>query len=391
MKFKKEHYVILIIQITEVLGFSLILPFLPLYAKDLGASPFIIGLIPASFSLLQFFSAPIMGRLSDSYGRKPLLIISQISTLISFIVLGFADSLWLIFFSRAIDGLFGSNFTIAQAYLSDTSGKKDRSKIFAISGIAFSIGFLIGPAIGGYLSRINYGLAAFLAATISLITIFLTIFLLKETVTVKKQFKFNFSQIININAFSTYFADSKLRSKLLQFFSFVSAHAIWTGTMPLFANLKFNLKSDTIGFGLTYVGFINVLIRAVFFAKIINCFGENKMKNVGLFSLLAAFVLLIFINNAWLLLFALTFFGFGGSFVRPILTADISRSVSPRQQGTILGVTGSLQSLSQIIGPILGGFLLTNFSPNSLGVVSFFILLLAIFLALKTPKTLPSR
>jgi len=156
-----------------------------------------------------------MGRLSDRYGRKPLLIISQISTLIGFVVLGFADSLCLIFLSRAIDGLFGSNFTIAQAYLSDTSTKKDRSKIFAISGIAFSVGFLIGPAIGGYLSRFNYGLAAFLAAAISLVTILLTIFLLKETVTVKKQFKFNFNQIINLKAFSTYFTTPKLRPKLL--------------------------------------------------------------------------------------------------------------------------------------------------------------------------------
>ena len=124
MKFKKEHYIILIIQITEVLGFSLVLPFLPLYAKDLGVTPFVIGLIPASFSFFQFFSAPIMGRLSDSYGRKPLLILSQLSTLLGFIVLAFAHNIWLIFLSRAIDGLLGSNFTIAQAYLSDTSTKK---------------------------------------------------------------------------------------------------------------------------------------------------------------------------------------------------------------------------------------------------------------------------
>jgi len=114
------------------------------------------------------------------------------------------------------------------------------------------------------------------------------------------------------------------------------------------------------------------------------------MKIVGLFSLLTAFILLTFINNSWLLLLVLTFFAFGGSFVRPILTANISRSVSHQQQGTILGVTSSLQSLSQIIGPILGGFILTNFSPNSLGVVSFFILLFALILAFKNQKS-PSQ
>jgi len=129
---KKDYLIILIIQITETLGFSLILPFLPLYAKSLGASPLTIGLILTSFSICQFVSAPIMGRLSDHYGRKPLLVFSQLSTFISFIILAAADSLWLIFLSRIIDGILGSNFTIAQAYLSDVSGEKERSQAYRL-------------------------------------------------------------------------------------------------------------------------------------------------------------------------------------------------------------------------------------------------------------------
>ncbi|MBU1117620.1 MFS transporter [Patescibacteria group bacterium] len=391
MKLKREHFIVLIIQITEVLGFSLILPFLPLYASELGATPLVVGLIPASFSLFQFFSSPIIGRLSDTYGRKPLLILSQLSTFISFIVLGFAHSLWLIFLSRAIDGLLGSNFTLAQAYLSDTSTKKDRSKIFAISGVAFSIGFLIGPAIGGYLSRFNYSLAAFLAAFISFISIILTHFFLKETVTVKKEFKFSFRQIIDTSAFSRYFADPKIRSKLLEFFSFVSTHAVWTGSMPLFASIKFGLSADLIGYGLAYVGFINIIFRTVLFKFFIGHFGEKNMKIFGLFSVLISFLLLSLLNNPWLLLLVFTLFAFGGSFVRPILSADISRSVSRQEQGTILGVSSSLQSISQVLGPILGGFLLTNFTPNSLGYVSAVIISFAIFLILKNQKTVANR
>lgn len=391
MKLRREHFIVLIIQITEVLGFSLILPFLPLYARNLGASPLTVGLIPASFSLLQLFSAPIMGRLSDTYGRKPLLLLSQFSTFLSFVVLGFANSLWLIFLSRAIDGLLGSNFTIAQAYLSDTSTKKDRSKVFAISGVAFSFGFLIGPAIGGYLSRFNYSLASFLAAFISLITIFLTYFFLEESVTNKKQFKFSFRQIINISAFSKYFSRPRIRAKLLEFLSFVSTHSVWTGSMPLFANIKFGLGADLIGYGLAYIGFINIILRTVLFKFFINKFGEKNMKIYGLFSVLTSFVLLSFLNNPWLLIIVFTLFAFGGSFVRPILTADISRSVSGKEQGSILGVSSSLQSISQVIGPILGGFLLTNFTPNSLGYVSALIISLAIFLVLKNQKRATHR
>jgi MFS family permease len=114
-KLSKEQLTILIIMITEVLGFSLILPFLPFFALDFGASVFQVGLIAGSFSFFQFFSAPIMGRLSDHFGRKPLLILSQVSTFIGFITLGLANSLWMIALSRIIDGLFGSNFVIAEA------------------------------------------------------------------------------------------------------------------------------------------------------------------------------------------------------------------------------------------------------------------------------------
>src|SRR4030042_1620573 len=130
MELGKKHVTIMLIMITEVLGFSLVLPFLPLYAQELGASPLVVGLIFTSFSVFQFFSAPIMGRLSDRYGRRPMLMLSQFSTFIGFLVLGFADTLALIFLSRMIDGLFGSNFTIAQAYLRDISSQKDRRKSF---------------------------------------------------------------------------------------------------------------------------------------------------------------------------------------------------------------------------------------------------------------------
>ncbi|MFH2118223.1 MAG: MFS transporter, partial [Candidatus Paceibacterota bacterium] len=172
--FDRRLGIIFAIQVTEVLGFSLILPFLPFYALEYGATPFTVGMILTVFSLFQFISAPIMGSLSDTYGRRPLLLLSQFSTFVGFLVLGFANTLWLIFLSRAIDGLLGSNFTIAQAYISDITSTKNRSKAFGLSGAAFGFGFLIGPAIGGYLSRFGYSVPAYLAAGISLLSILLT-------------------------------------------------------------------------------------------------------------------------------------------------------------------------------------------------------------------------
>ena len=182
MKWTKQHWIILLILLTEVLGFSLILPFLPFYAQEMGASAFQVGLLLTVFSFFQFIAAPIAGRLSDIYGRKPLLIISQLSTTISFVILALSNQLWMLFASRIVDGLFGSNGTIAQAYLSDISNKKNRSQAFGLSGVAFGLGFMVGPLLGGTLSQINYAVPAYLAASMSFISILLTVFLLPETV-----------------------------------------------------------------------------------------------------------------------------------------------------------------------------------------------------------------
>lgn len=386
MKWRKEYIVVLIIQITEVLGFSLVLPFLPLYAQSMGATPFLVGMIPASFSLLQFLSAPIMGKLSDRYGRKPLLILSQLSTFISFVVLAFANSIEMIFLSRAIDGLLGSNMTIAQAYLSDISSKKDRSKVFAISGIAFSVGFLIGPAAGGYLAKFSYSLPAFISAGISLMTIFLTMALLKETVKDRKEFEFKWKEILDLKSFLKYFSDENKKNRLWEFFAFVLTHAIWTNQMSLYVNMKFGWGTDIVGYGLAYVGLINVIIRGVFFAKIIDKFGEAKMKMVGMWSCLISFVSLAFTTQGWMLFPVFTFFAFGGSFVRPTLTGEISKNSNEKEQGSIMGVLGSLQSLSQIMGPLVGGYVLTNFAPSLMGWVPALVMLWSIRLALRNTQ-----
>jgi len=355
--------------ITEVLGFSLVLPFLPLFAEELGANPIQIGLIIASFSLFQFFSAPVMGKLSDHLGRKPMLILSQLSTFISFVILGFANSLWMVILSRVIDGLLGSNNAIAQAYLSDISSKKDRSKAFGLAGMAFGIGFMVGPATGGFLSRFSYSVPAFLAAAVSFMTILTTIFLLPETVTKKKDVKLNI-KILKLGDFSKYFRRKKTAPLLFTFAAYVMSLFILTTNLALFCERRLQFGASEVGFLLALIGMINLLFRSPLLEKLIHLIGEHRLTFSGIvFMSIGLFFASIAPENI-LFYASFTLFAFGSALSRPLILGEISRRVSKDEQGAISGVTGSLGSLARIIGPVLGGLILNHFVPGILTLVS---------------------
>jgi len=363
--------------ITEVLGFSLILPYLPYLAEDLGASPFVIGLILTTFSLFQFISAPIMGRLSDYYGRKPLLILSQLSTFLSFIILGFANTVGIIFLSRIVDGLLGSNFTIAQAYLSDTSTKENRTKVFGISGVAFGIGFLIGPAVGGFLTRFGYQIPAFLAAGISLTTIIITALFLPETVQ-RKEIKGFRVKIIDLEVFKKYLRDKRLKANLGQLFSYLLSHTIYVSGFALYARRQLGVGPDKVGFLFAYLGFLSIIFRGLLLSKMIDKWGEKKLEKLTTASMLLGLLGMVFAKNIYIYLPVVTLLSFGMGTLRPLLIGKISKSVSDSEQGAILGVSNSLGSFSQIIAPLISGFILNVTFPGALGIMATLVMLLGV-------------
>jgi len=177
---------VLVIVFVDLMGLSIIIPLLPLYAARFGSSPLVIGILQATYPMMQFLGAPILGRLSDRFGRKPILVISQIGTLAGFILLGFANSLWLLFLSRIIDGLSGANISTAQAAITDSTNEKTRTQGLGLVGAAFGVGFVLGPIIAFIVllaSGQNYQLVAFTAAFFSLVSILLTTFWFRETLT----------------------------------------------------------------------------------------------------------------------------------------------------------------------------------------------------------------
>jgi MFS transporter, DHA1 family, tetracycline resistance protein len=362
---RKDYLTLFLIKVTEVLGFSLILPFLPFYAQELGANPLQISFILAVFSFFQFFMSPVMGKLSDIYGRKPLLLFSQLMTAISFLVFGLANSVWILILSRIIDGLFGSNFVIAQAYLSDISSKEDRTVAMGISGMAFGFGFLVGPALGGFLAeRFSYSLPAFLAAGLSGLTMLMTVFLLKETVKRKALNKAQlkvFSEIFKFKDFIKYFKNQKLRDLFLIMFLFLSTQVILTSNIAIYSDKKFGMNAQDMGLVLTGIGLVSIVMQGGLLNQLIKRFRESNLFYFSFFSIFSSFLLLLIVNQKKLFFLPMMLVAIGWGLFRPIILGNISRQASEKEQGATLGVASSLGSISQIIGPIIGGFILSNF------------------------------
>ncbi len=183
----KMLFSVILVVFIDLLGFSLILPLLPYYAKTFGANGFVTGVLVSSYAAMQLLGAPVLGRLSDRFGRRPVLLLSIFGTFIGFLLLGFATTLWMLFASRLIDGITGGNISVAQAYISDVTGPKDRAKGLGLIGAAFGLGFIIGPVTGGVLSQWGYSIPAFVAAGLAFINLLLVFFWLPESLTPEKR------------------------------------------------------------------------------------------------------------------------------------------------------------------------------------------------------------
>ena len=368
---------IFLIVFIDLLGFGLILPLLPFYAESFGASELTVGLLLASYSLMQFIGAPVLGRLSDRYGRRPVLLISQLGTFIGFLMLGFANALWMLFLSRIIDGISGANISTAQAYIADVTDEKNRAKSFGLIGAAFGLGFIIGPAVGGFLSTFGYQVPAFFAAGLSLITIVLTYFLLPEPEH-KSQARREFSR----KALKRAFAHPTIGSLLAMVFTFGLAFAMFQTSFALFAAARFGFDVQQTALVLTYVGVLSVVMQLVVVKRVVKRLGENRSIVVTMSALALGLVLMAAVQNPLMLIVVMPILSFGGGVTTPVLSSLISKSVDRTEVGGMLGISTSVDSLSRVVAPIMGNALL-GFGSALPSLVGAVILIIPIGLALR--------
>jgi multidrug resistance protein len=357
---------IAIVVFVDLLGFSIILPLLPYYASTFHASDAMIGLLVASYSICQFIAAPILGGMSDRFGRRPLLIYSQFGSMMGFILLGLAQSLPILFLSRIIDGISGGNLTIAQAYIADVTEPKDRAGALAIIGIGFGLGFLMGPPIGGVLAQhFGFSAPAYAAAFFALCSTSLTTFYLKEHHHVRDEnAKTGLRSYLRV---FEYLRDETMRTLLLTFLFFALPFALYVSMFSLFAKEELNFTAQQVGFFLGFIGLLGVIWQGVIIRPLVRKIGEVKCLRIGLISMVLGLLGLAFARTIPGLVVIAVFFSFGTGITRPSLSSLITQVAPTKRKGGALGVSASLESFSRSIAPILGGWLIGALHPNWIG------------------------
>jgi len=358
---------IFLIVAVDVLGLTIMIPLLPFYAEKLGATATEVGLLIGVYAACQLISGPLLGRASDFTGRKPLLIVSQIGTLIGFLVLAFAPNLWVVFLARIIDGSTAGNLSLAQAYISDVTRPEERAKSFGVIGIAFGMGFLIGPAISGYLAKFSYQWPIFAAAALSFTSIMATTFLLPAARTSAAPAEGPGGRRLSLlqwGEYARYFRQPELATRLFQFLCFGLSFSMFTAGFPLYAERRLvwhgaPFGPEQVGFAWAYAGFLGIFLQGPMLGKMVRRFGESNLNRTGFVGYAAGYAVLAYTFNVPMLIVATTIASIG-TLVRPTLTSLITQAAPREEQGVVLGLTQSLTSTAQIIGPPLAGFLIQH-------------------------------
>ncbi|MFA6513084.1 MAG: MFS transporter [Patescibacteria group bacterium] len=383
MKNNKSLLTIFLVVFIDLLGFGIILPLLPYIAEKYSANPFQIGLLTATYSLFQLIASPILGRLSDRYGRKKLLIISQLGSTVGYLLLGISGSLPLLFLSRIIDGATGGNISIAQAYIADVTDKKNRAKGIGIIGAAFGMGFIFGPAIGGFLSKFSYSAPAYFATAISLLTVLTTIFFLKETVDEKKALVSPKTKL-SFEEFKRVLAMKPIGLLIFIFFVLNTAFSIMQGNFSLWTQKTFNYGPSENGWLFAYIGVLAVVVQLRVLPFLIKKFNEKTILYISLFLMFIGLSLIPLSPHANFLYIALFFLPFGNGLANPTIQALASENVPKEEYGGTLGFLQSAGSLGRIVGPIVGGIIFESFGKdNAFYFAGFITLVILIYSKLK--------
>lgn len=338
---------------VDVLALSFAYPLLPFYAKSFGATPLVVGILFATFSLCQLVSAPQLGRMSDRWGRKPVLLASQLGTFVGLVIMALANRIEFLFLGRILDGLTAGNLSIAQATIADETTPDNRTRAFGFFGIAFGVGFLVGPATAGWLAeKYGFHVPPAAAAGLSLLSVVLTATLLPN-----KPPKPKLPQIGLFASIAQVARDPVLRPRVLELFTYVTSFAMLTGGLGLFLAGRLHFDVKEAGYAFAYSALVGALMQGGI-GRLAKRLGERGLSAAGLSLMIVGYVILAFTNSLGILGVALALGGLGSYVVRPALMTLLTNASREEDRGRIFGVSQSATSLAQALGPALSGLII---------------------------------
>jgi len=381
---KKVLTTLFFIVLADMLGFGLIIPLLPYYVKQFGANDLIVGLLSMVYPIGQIFAAPLIGRFSDKVGRKRALLLSVGGTFLSLLTLGFARSITVILLSRLIDGLTGGNITVAQSYIGDFTDEKTRAKSLGLIGAAFGLGFILGPAIGGFLSRWGFSVPAFFAAGLSFVNLMNIMFLLPDSKPAKssRQVPFTFKELKKTITIP------HVGSLIFVKFFYSLGFTMFESSFALFAMRKLNLPLSTTSYVLAYVGLVLVFTQGFLVGKVTKKYEESKIVKMMVFIASPLLVLYSLSPNLITLLLILAPLSVSSALIGVSLSSLVTKSVERDKLGETLGIFNSVDSLMRIFSPLLGAAVIQYLGPSFLGLFEGILVLIGglIFLFVFLPR-----
>jgi DHA1 family tetracycline resistance protein-like MFS transporter len=379
---------IFLVVFIDLLGFGLILPLLPYYAGAYGASAFVVGLLTAAYALAQFIGAPFLGRLSDRYGRRPVLMLSIAGTALSFLLLGLAEPLgrWLaslpladiteeqlasltnatiigvMFISRIIGGLAGGNITVAQAYIADITDAQNRAKGLGLIGAAFGLGFIFGPVTGGLLSQYGYAVPAFAAAGLAVLNLLGVFLTLPESLTPERREALVGQRrpLISLRAMWGALSTPRVGPLLMIRLFFGLASALVQTMLTLWAKERLQLDARSTSLLLAYLGVLVVIVQGGLIGPLTKRFSEPRLIFWSTLIYGLAMLAWAFTPSVPVLLVVMIPLAFSSGVLNTVINSAITRVVTPQEIGGALGISSSLESLSRVIAPAVGGWLLSS-------------------------------